>query len=70
MKKVLVDTNILLNGFELEEGYTYVLLSHINRELDKHKVHGDNELKFKLDKQCDLLKKILNTLNSILKTIM
>ncbi|MFI2856812.1 PhoH family protein [Paenibacillus sp. JSM ZJ436] len=47
MKRVLVDTNILLDGFKINSGYKYVVLSHVNRELDKHKVHGDGELKYK-----------------------
>lgn len=47
MKKVLVDTNCLLDGFEIQDNNTYILLSSVNRELDKHKVHGDSELKFK-----------------------
>jgi len=47
MKKILIDTNILLDGFEINPFQTYILLSHVNRELDKHKLHGDDELKFK-----------------------
>lgn len=47
MKKVLVDTNVLLNGFEINNDYKYILLSHVNRELEKHKKYGDNELKYK-----------------------
>lgn len=47
MKRILVDTNLLLDGFEINNEHKYILLSHVNRELDKHKVHGDGELKFK-----------------------
>lgn len=47
MKKVLVDTNVLLNGFEINNDYKYILLSHVNRELEKHKKYGDGELKYK-----------------------
>ncbi|GFN32583.1 PhoH family protein [Paenibacillus xylaniclasticus] len=47
MKKVLVDTNCLIDGFEIKEEYTYVLLSHVNRELDKHKIYGDGDLKYR-----------------------
>lgn len=47
MKKVLVDTNVLLNGFEINNDYKYILLSHVNRELEKHKKYGDSELKYK-----------------------
>lgn len=47
MSKVLIDTNVLLEGFQIEEGNTYVLLSHVNRELEKHKTYGNEDLKFK-----------------------
>lgn len=47
MKKILIDTNLLLDGFEINNEHKYILLSHVNRELDKHKLHGDAELKFK-----------------------
>lgn len=47
MSKVLIDTNILLDGFTIEDKYTYVILSHVNRELDKHKIQGSDELKYK-----------------------
>lgn len=47
MKRILVDTNLLLDGFTINDEHKYILLSHVNRELDKHKVHGDSELKFK-----------------------
>mgnify|MGYP001481525134 CR=1 FL=1 len=47
MKKILIDTNVLLDGFTVEEGNTYIILSHVNRELDKHKTYGNEELKYK-----------------------
>ncbi len=47
MKLVLIDTNLLLDGFQINDEYKYVLLSHVNRELEKHKTYGDSELKFK-----------------------
>ena len=47
MKKILIDTNLLLDGFEINPSQTYIILSHVNRELDKHKTYGNDELKFK-----------------------
>lgn len=44
---VVVDTNALLDGIELNENYTYVILSHVLRELDKHKSSTNYDLAYR-----------------------
>jgi predicted ribonuclease YlaK len=47
MKKLLIDTNVLLDDVEILNKYDVVLLSHVLRELDKHKVSGKPDLMYK-----------------------
>ncbi len=45
-KKVVLDTNILLDSYHLIQEYDCVLLSHTLRELDKHKMSHNYELAY------------------------
>lgn len=46
-KQYVCDTNILLNNTNLPNDYRIVILSHVLRELEKHKVSHNRELAYK-----------------------
>jgi PhoH-like ATPase len=59
-KLYLVDTNILLENPEIINTYKSVILSHVLRELEKHKISNNSDLTYKarratryIDENCD-----------------
>ena len=46
-KLVCVDTNVLLESPEIINDYNVVVLSHVIRELEKHKLHMNKDLAFR-----------------------
>lgn len=55
-KLYVCDTNILLDNIELVSDYKVVLLSHVLRELEKHKISHRSDLAFKARKTVRYIK--------------
>lgn len=54
-EKVVIDTNLLLDDPSIIERYDCVILSHVVRELEKHKLSSNGELAYKARKSTNYI---------------
>jgi PhoH-like ATPase len=46
-KHFVIDTNVLLNDLHIIEGHNVVILSHVLRELEKHKINKNEDIAYR-----------------------
>lgn len=62
-KLYVVDTNVILDSPEIITEYKVVLLSHVLRELDKHKISRNNDLSYKARRATRYIKENKNNIH-------